>query len=76
MKISELIYALECMKRDHGDLDVESMTIHGERAPIRPPELAHRAKLKGRESKPRFAESYRHEKDYEAERKGDPVCRL
>ena len=76
MKISELIYALECMKRDHGDLDVERMDMNGERIPIQPPELAHRAKLKGRERKPMFAESYRHEKDYEAVRKGDPVCRL
>ena len=76
MKISELIYALECMQREHGDLDVERMTMNGDRAPIQPPKLAHRAKLKGRESKPRFAESYSYEKDYESERKGDPVCRL
>lgn len=76
MKISELIYALESMQREHGDLDVERMSITGDRVPIRPPELAHRAKLRGRESKPRFAEWYSHEKDYEAERKGAVVCRL
>ena len=76
MKISQLIYKLECMQREHGDLDVERLTMSGERAPIRPPELAHRAKLKGRERKPRFAEWYSYETDYEAERKGAPVCRL
>lgn len=76
MKISELIYALECIQREHGDLDVERMNISGDRVPIRPPELAHRAKLKGRESKPRFAEFYSYENDYETERKGAAVCRL
>ena len=76
MKISELIYALESMQREHGDLDVERMTMSGDRAPIRPPELAHRAKLKGRESKPRFADSYSYENHYETERKGAQVCRL
>lgn len=76
MKISELIYALHAIQREHGDLDVEHRTMKGDRAPIQPPKLAHRAKLKGRESKPRFAEAYSYEKDYEAERKGTPVCRL
>ncbi len=76
MKISELISALEYMLKEHGDLDVETTSFDGSRVRVNTPKLAHRAKLRGRESKPRFAEWYSHEKDYQANRKGDPVCRL
>jgi hypothetical protein len=75
MKISELIHALERIKAEHGDLDVERIDWNGHRTPAPPPELAHRAKLRGRESKPRFAEWFSYEKDY-AERIGEAVCRL
>lgn len=76
MKISDLIHALECMQREHGDLDVERLALTGDRIPARSPVIAYRAKLKGRESKPRFAEHYSHESDYETARKGAPVCRI
>jgi hypothetical protein len=76
MKISELIYALERIQSEHGDLEVERTFLTCGRMPINRPELAHRAKLKGRESTPRFAEWYSHEENYESERKGEAVCRL
>jgi len=76
MKISELISALDHIRQVHGDLDVERMDMTGERVPIGRPDIAHRAKLKGRESKPRFAESYFYEDNYESTRKGEPVCKL
>ena len=76
MKISELICSLDRIQKEHGDLDVERMSISGDRVPIRPPELAHRAKLKGREHKPRFADWYSYERNHDTERKGEAVCRL
>ena len=76
MKISELIHALESIKAEHGDLDVERMSMNGDRVPAQWPELAHRAKLRGRESKPRFASSFCYEKYYDTERIGEAVCRL
>jgi hypothetical protein len=76
MKISELIHALERIKAEHGDLDVERTGWGGSRAPVRPPVLAHRAKLRGSESKPRFAEWFSYENNYEKERIGEAVCRL
>ena len=76
MKISELIYALESMQREHGDLDVERMNITGDRVPIRPPELAHRAKLRGREKKPRFAEWHTYEDVAESALSGAPGWRV
>jgi hypothetical protein len=75
MKISELIHALERIKAEHGDLDVERMSMFGDRVPAQWPQLAHRAKLRGRESKRRFAEWFSYQKDY-AERIGEAVCRL
>jgi len=76
MKISELISALDHIRQVHGDLDVERMDMTGERVPIERPDIAHIAKLKGRESKPRFAESYRYEDNFETERIGEKVCKL
>ena len=76
MKISELIYALERIQSEHGDLEVERMSLSGDRVPVNQPMLAYRAKLKGRESKPRFADWYSHEKNYETEREGEAVCRV
>lgn len=75
MKISELIAHLECLKQEHGDLDVERTGFGGDRVDQRPPVLAHRAKLKGRETKARFAEWYAYSSS-EDDRKGDPVCKL
>jgi len=76
MKISELIHALESIKAEHGDLDVERMSMNGDRVPAQWPDLAYRAKLRGRENKPRFASAFAYEKNYENERIGEAVCRL
>jgi hypothetical protein len=75
MKITELILELTQILQQHGDLDVETTDSSQRREPIRPPRLAYRAKLKGKEWMPRFFDPYRYGKDAE-ERKGDPVCRL
>ena len=76
MKISELIHALERIKAEHGDLDVERMSMNGDRVPVQAPTLAHRAKLRGRENKPRFASAFSYENNYEKDRIGEAVCRL
>ncbi len=69
MVISELIEMLRLMQEDHGDLPVE--TYHDRRMQLRPPELAYRRILHGRESRPEFWSSY-HGEDC----RGEPVCRI
>jgi hypothetical protein len=73
MKITELIGMLQAMQEVHGDLDVETLSRgYGERQAVRPPRLACRAILTGRERKERF---WIPQVDHET-KKGEPVCRL
>lgn len=76
MKISELIALLKAMKQEHGDLDVERADSTLTRVPVRAPRLDHKAILKGREHKPRFASSCYSPSSDEEDRRGEKVCRL
>jgi hypothetical protein len=75
MKISELIEQLEAMKKEYGDLDVETYSASFDRMPHNGAVLDFRAILEGRERKQMFASWFRHGKDYDS-RKGEAVCRL
>ncbi|MCK9504743.1 MAG: hypothetical protein M0Q95_11245 [Porticoccaceae bacterium] len=72
MKISEMIFALEQIQKEHGDLDVETLCWDNRRIEARPPRVDYRAILTPRESKARFASYFGSEES----RKGDKVCRL
>ena len=72
MKVSEMIRLLEKFQEEHGDLECMGTTFDLASVASRPPTLAHKAALKGRESKPRFHCEYTH-KDREP---GEPVCRM
>jgi hypothetical protein len=82
MRISELIEKLEAIMDEHGDLDVETYGYDGSRMPLNEPKIDHRAILKGRESKARFAGYYRKARFsgyYGGDlnnRIGEKVCRL
>ena len=54
MRISEYIAALETIKAEHGDLEIDTDSYNGARISARPPEIAYRQVLKPRESKPVF----------------------
>ena len=71
MKISEYIEALEQIKHEHGDLEVESYSDCLGRTPARTPEIAFRKILKSRERKPDFWRTY-HGEDH----KGEKVVRV
>jgi hypothetical protein len=71
MNISELIAALTEIQREHGDLAAEDTRWDGERCDARQPQVAYRRILVGRQSKPRFYESYEPQ-----ELRGEKVCRL
>ncbi len=71
MNLTEYIAALQKLLAQHGDLPVETQGPMGHREPARPPQLAHRQVMMGRETKQRFCWS-----DDKPERKGDPVIRV
>jgi hypothetical protein len=71
MKVSDMIRLLEEFRAEHGDLPVERFGVDCNRQAAAPPRLEHRKILKGRESCPRFWQSYN-----EPDRKGEPVCKL
>ena len=70
MKISEMIAALEAIREDHGDLEVEKYG-PGERAPVFAPTVAYRLTPKPGETRNRFWNFA-----YPFERKGEKVCRV
>lgn len=71
MKISEYIAALESIRSQHGDIEVQKSGTLGDRETAPEPKLAHALTLKGRETKPRFWCGGKDES-----RKGEPVCRV
>jgi hypothetical protein len=71
MKISEYIAALETIKAEHGDLEVQTHSGYG-RSEARDPKLAYEMVLKGRESSPRFCGEYERDES----RRGEKVCRV
>lgn len=74
MVISELIAALERIKTEHGDLDVETDN-HGRRVPVNEVALAYRKVLKGRQTREEFWYPFL-DKYYGESRRGEPVCRI
>lgn len=54
MKISEYIVALEAIKAEHGDLEVETTGFDLRRIAARKPEIEFRKILSGRNRSPRF----------------------
>jgi|APFre7841882724_1041349.scaffolds.fasta_scaffold727385_1 hypothetical protein len=68
MLISEFIAALQKFQVEHGDLEVETDTLHGWRGTHKGPVLAHRKVLQGRERNPGWAWCDAH--------RGDAVCRI
>ena len=75
MKISEYIEALNTIKSEHGDLDVETSSLSMDRMEARPPVMDHRVILFGREYESRFFSFFLYEKDAEI-RRGEKVCRI
>lgn len=71
MKISEYIEALQSIMNEHGDLEVEAITVNFDREEARSPVVGFRKVLKGRESKPSFF----HQFDSE-DRRGEKVVRV
>ena len=71
MKITDYIAALQAIHDEHGDLDVENLTVRLDRVTSSAPEIDFRKILKGRESKPCFFYSCD-----DADRKGEKVCRI
>lgn len=71
MKISEYIKALETIRAEHGDLELDTMSVDGCRRPACSPKVGFRKILKGRESKPAFW--YEWASDCVG-RQGDKVC--
>ena len=71
MKLKAYIDHLETLYLKHGDLDVDTLTSSG-REPARPPTLAYRKVLQGRERRPGFwSMGAGHE-----ERKGEQVVKI
>lgn len=58
MKLSTYILLLQSIQNEHGDLDVDSLSVSFDRKEAKIPEIAYRKILKGRESKPSFWSSY------------------
>lgn len=54
MRISEYIAALEAIKAEHGDLEVETTGFDLQRIAARKPEIEFRKILSGRNRSPRF----------------------
>lgn len=71
MKISDVIYKLKQMMREHGDLEVETTRWDLERITYQGPKVEYRSILKGRERKPRFTNEWDSD-----DRKGEKVCRI
>ena len=70
MKLKAYIDHLETLYLKHGDLDVDALTFSG-REPARPPTLAHRKVLQGRERRPEFWST-----SHSEERKGEQVVKI
>jgi len=71
MKVSEYISVLEKLKDEHGDLDVETYSVDGNRRTANEPRISFRLILKGREYKQRFFNSWEG-----LDRKGDAVIEI
>lgn len=70
MKLKAYIDHLETLYVKHGNLDVDTLTFSG-RESARPPTLAHRKVLLGRERRPEFWTTF-----YGEERKGEQVVMI
>jgi hypothetical protein len=72
VKITEYIAALETIKAEHGDLEVQTLVLGFGRAAASSPRVAYKQVLRGRESKPCFA----YEREQDPTRIGAKVCRI
>jgi hypothetical protein len=71
MNVSELIVELEAFRREHGDVEVETLDLSCNRVAVRRPRVAWRRLLVGRETKPRFWHPV-----HGLEVRGEKVCGL
>lgn len=71
MKISDYIQALESLKNEHGDLEVEKLDVRFDRVAAKVPTMAYRMVLTKRESKPAFWSN-----SYSVERQGEKVIKV
>ena len=70
MKISDMIAALEEIREEHGDLEVDTYGRYG-RLPVMAPMIKYRLILKNRRTRPEFWCEWNGE-----DRKGEKVCYL
>ena len=73
MKASEYINAMQALIDEHGDLEVETFRVDGDRVEASAPKIAFRKILSKRERKPEFWNDYLRDS---GEKKGEKVIRV